>query len=76
MPTPNLPPDPDKENDNRAEWARAALHEFRRITGTDEDDALCDLLCDLMHWCDRNGADFHKELRRAKWHYAEETKNG
>jgi hypothetical protein len=49
-----LPPDPEKMNHKRATWAAAALNAFKSITGTDEADALGDLLCDLMHWSDRN----------------------
>lgn len=55
MPKP-LPADPENMNDDRAAWAEAALNEFRRVTGTDDEDALGDLLCDLMHWCDRTAA--------------------
>jgi hypothetical protein len=68
-----LPPDPEMLNPNRALWAAAALAEFRRQTGADLADALSDLLADLMHWCDRFGQDFPKELRRALYHYEEET---
>ena len=53
-----LPPDPDNMNADRAEWAAAALRHFQCTTGTDYEDALGDLLCDLMHWCDRNNFDF------------------
>jgi hypothetical protein len=39
-----LPPDPEGMNDDRAEWAAAALRHFQCTTGTDYDDALTDLL--------------------------------
>ena len=68
-----LPPDPERMNDQRAERAAAALQIFQTVTGTDPEDALCDLLADLMHWCDRNGCAFSNELRRARFHYEEET---
>ncbi len=68
-----LPPDPEETNDHRAEWAAAALHEFQRITGTEDEDALGDLLCDLMHWSDRNSLDFEAALSRACMHYEAET---
>jgi hypothetical protein len=68
-----LPPDPEDKNDDRAEWAAAALREFQRRTGTDDEDALSDLLCDLMHWSDRNNFDFDTELSRARMHYEAET---
>jgi hypothetical protein len=67
------PPDPEKMNDSRAEWAAASLRHFQSCTGTDFDDALSDLLCDLMHWSDRNGFDFDGQLTRARTHYEAET---
>lgn len=68
-----LPPDPEQLNANRARWAAVALGEFQRQTGADNEDAVSDLLADLMHWCDRFGQEFPKELRRALNHYEEET---
>lgn len=68
-----LPPDPDGMNEERAEWADAAVSAFQAETRVDLEDALCDLLADLMHWSDRNGFDFDNELRRARDHYDEET---
>jgi hypothetical protein len=60
-------------NDRRAAWAAVALRAFRLVTGTDDEDALGDLLCDLMHWSDRNDYDFEAALSRARWHYEAET---
>jgi hypothetical protein len=68
MPKP-LPADPEDMNDDRAQWAAVALREFQRATGTEDDDALSDLLCDLMHWCDRNDCEFEAALSRARMHY-------
>jgi hypothetical protein len=68
-----LPPDPENRNDERAAWAEAALNVFRRETGTDIEDALADLLCDLMHCADRKNWDFEAELERARMHYEAET---
>ncbi len=68
-----LPPDPDELNACRAQWAAVALAAFRRQTGADAEDALSDLLADLMHWCDRSGLSFVDELRRALGHYEEEA---
>lgn len=71
----SLPPDPEGMNNQRAEWAGEALRKFQRDTSCDEDDetVLGDLLCDLMHWCDREKVDFHVALRRGQDHYREET---
>ena len=68
-----LPADPENMNNDRAAWAAAALREFQRVTGTDDEDALGDLLCDLMHWCDRNGYDFDAAFSRARMHHEAET---
>ena len=70
---PKLPPDPEGLNDSRALWADAAIRTFRHETGTDLEDSLGDLLCDLMHWADRYDFDFEDMLNRAGDHYAEET---
>ena len=71
--TKTLPPDPEGKNDDRAEWAGDALGLFRRMTGADHEDALGDLLCDLMHWSDRANFDFEAALFRAQGHYQAET---
>ena len=66
-------PDPDNLNKERASWAGAAIDTFMSETGTDTGDALADLLADLMHWADENETSFEAELRRAQYHYGEET---
>lgn len=71
-----LPLDPAYLNADRALWAAIALEAFRRETGADLADAVSDLLADLMHWCDRFGQNFERELQRALEHYAEEAGSG
>ncbi len=71
-----LPADPEGMNDDRAAVAYSALEAFQCLTGIDpkDDTAVPDLLCDLMHWCDRNSDEgFDVALTRARAHYAEET---
>jgi hypothetical protein len=68
-----LPPDTDGMNGNRSQWAKAALQAFMSETGVEYEDALCDLLCDLMHLSDRAPFDFEDALERARAHYAAET---
>jgi len=72
-----LPGDPEKMNGDRAVYAGIALGHFQGETGTDDEDTLSDLLCDLMHLCDRRakepGFDFDAELARAGRHYKAET---
>jgi hypothetical protein len=71
----DLPPDPGGMNNVRASWAQAALDTFRAATGSEDDTLLYDLLCDLMHWADRNPGhgDFEEALDRARMAYREET---
>lgn len=69
-----LPADPDGQNDDRAHWAAHALESFAAMTGCDaQDEAIADLIGNLMHWCDRNGRDFEKELQQGRDYYRAET---
>ncbi len=68
-----LPPDPDGQNNDRAAWAKVALDAFMKETGTDLEDSLCDLLCNLMHLSDRVPFDFDAALQHARDHYLAET---
>ena len=65
----------DVTNADRAEWAFCAIERFQDKTQTDDEDALSDLLCDLMHLADRDGHDFENELNRARNNYAEEVRD-
>jgi len=69
--------DPEGMNQDRAEWARAAVDAFRAETGLDDGDgmdtAIGDLLADLAHLCDVEGLDFANLLARADDHYTAET---
>jgi hypothetical protein len=71
----NCPPDPEGQNNERARWAEAALIKFMEVTLTDAPDAVADLLCDLMHWCDRHKVCFSHELDRAEDSYEDETRD-
>ena len=69
-----IPPDPDDQNDDRADWAGQCIELFQKITRCDEEDAVHDLITDLAHWCDRRGdMDFNDELNHAAAMYNEET---
>ena len=59
-------------NADRAELAAAALRHFQRTTGTDDEDALGELLCGLMHWASANNFNFDAALCRARGHYEAE----
>lgn len=71
----HLPADPEGMNDERAVWGRITVEVFQDVTGSDDGDALGDLLSDLMHLCDRTDAygTFDEMLRRARMHYRDET---
>lgn len=60
-------------NLDRTLWAEEVLLVFRARTGCDFEDALGDLLCDLMHWADRHDFDFQAALCRARDHHAVEV---
>lgn len=69
----------DPTNDDRADWAQAALNEFARVTrmdtaGEDTDTTMGDLLCDLMHLAQREGLDFTALVARAQCNYDEEVR--
>lgn len=72
-----LPIDPEGgDNNARAYWAEAALRSFMAATGCDAEDALGDLIGNLLHLCDRHSddfGDFDSGLRRGRDHYAAET---
>ena len=54
--------------------AATALVAFVEVTGMEYQDALPNLLADLMHWCDRKEEDFAGALDVARAQYeAEKT---
>lgn len=64
------------ENLVRASAAAQCLTLFQKITGSEEQDAVCDLLADLMHLCDlmpQRFGRFQAEVRRADDHYNAEV---
>jgi len=70
--------DPDEKNEARAEWAQEALELFQQLTGTDDCDAIADLLCDIRHLCDHDKrfgswADALDRVLVTNCHYEAET---
>lgn len=57
------------DNQRRAARASIALAAYRTATRTHPDDALCDLLADLMHWASQNGFDFMADYDMARCHF-------
>ncbi len=76
----------DPRNADRSSWGELAVVSFASVTGLspdvqlDPETVLCDLLVDLMHWCDVPKAkdslvesvDFESALQRAREHYSQE----
>lgn len=65
-------------NNDRAGWAQAAVDAFASKTemdraGEDFETIAADLLCDLMHLCDKNGVKFHEVLERGNANYQAEV---
>ena len=67
--------DPDKLHDDGptngtvANWALAGLDGFLKATGESAgtyEDAVRDLMADLLHFCDREGIDGVLAMKRAK----------
>lgn len=50
-------------------WASESLILHQDNTNSDDEDAVADLLADLMHYCDFHRLDFKDELRRAADNY-------
>lgn len=63
-------------NKERADWADRTVQMFQIITGADRDDAVSDLLANLMHLADDEDTDFAADLTRAEMHYAAEIEEG
>jgi hypothetical protein len=60
-------------NVDRAAWAGVAAAKFQAITGSDDEDVVCDLVCDLMHLAIALGQDPFAQVRRGIGHYIAET---
>jgi len=56
-------------NQQRADLANKAISQY----GDDlKESNLIDFLADAMHWCDRNGENFHYVLAQACRHFVNE----
>jgi hypothetical protein len=66
-------------NADRAAWAGEVIELFADLTGmsseyNDTDTVVCDLLANLMHYCDKEEIDFDEALRMAEVHYIAEVR--
>ena len=70
-----LPPDPEGDNDQRATSATKAVKAYQKACQVETENAVADLLVDLMHLCDRvpRLGNFDAQLLRAYDNYEEET---
>jgi hypothetical protein len=72
----------EPSNEDRAGWARTALtafvaevyraKELSAMHRDDLEDAVTDLICDLLHFADQNGLSAEAIEARARWHYEAE----
>ena len=61
------------ENWQRRVSAAATVYEHRgRVSHASDEEALIDLLADLMHWAASVGVDWKKVIATAEAHYEEE----
>jgi hypothetical protein len=63
------------DNETRAYWAQCAVEAFQEACATDDCDVIADLLCDIMHLCERQSDKFgtwKEALRRAQSNYEAE----
>jgi hypothetical protein len=68
-----IEPAPERiTNRTRAAWAEACVSVFMQHTGCDAEDALGDLLCDLMHFGHQRNYALPAALDRALGHFAQE----
>ncbi|ABE67401.1 hypothetical protein PBI_CHE12_82 [Mycobacterium phage Che12] len=65
--------DPTACNNNRARWSAAALHTYAKTVGSEDvEQAISDMLGDLLHLCDAAKLDFSELYDQGRWHYAAE----
>lgn len=62
-------------NNDRADYALAAVEAFQEACATDDEDAVADLICNLGHLCDmwpERFGNFDSQWLRGKRNYEEE----
>lgn len=60
-------------NSSRADYAESAVGAFRIDCKGDKEDAIADLICNLLHLAKRQGMEPLAELRRGLNHYVCES---
>lgn len=64
--------DPPAVKPGAIQDARVAVDAYMHTTSTDGENAVRDLLADLMHYCEHHGIDFDHEAAVAARNYREE----
>lgn len=59
-------------NADRAFWVKPAIEAFQQETGTDDENAIADLVCDLCHAARARGDDPIEEVKRGLRHFLAE----
>jgi hypothetical protein len=59
-------------NRDRARWAEIALRYYQVETGSEDEDAIADLIGDLMHLARHRRLDPHEQAERGRYHFGEE----
>lgn len=63
-------------NDRRANRAEAAIceyvHSLRDASDIRDESTVSDMICDLRHFCDREGIDFEAALKSANMNWEAE----
>ncbi len=64
-------------NKQRAQYARKAMRLFQEQTRSDDENAISDLICDLMHLAETSvlKQDALEQVRRGIYHWYAETNN-
>ena len=56
-------------NEKRAQSAARAVEAFLKVEHCDEEDILCDLLCNLKHWARVHNYDYAAADMRSNMHF-------
>lgn len=62
-----------RDNGERAMDAETAVDAFMKVCGTDREDAIPDLICNLCHLAEQDGDDAIATVTRALHHFYAET---
>jgi hypothetical protein len=64
------------DREQHINFSKAALKIFQQLSGTHDEHAIADLVCDLGHLADANCIDFLQEIQRGLGHWSAERGAG